>query len=210
MKKAKTLNRRDRRGPFFLAPEARFSKGWTMSEDTFQAQVPLPASHRRLSHPALRYVPLFLSALALAVSSYAVYYGGKLKQLDVMLQCQSRYERVAFELKHRANHEAYDPMEFYVQFWNLQIDQHRLWLEGFIPDATYAYWLFCRHNEWQENDPVGSSQTKAITYKDGFEEGARRLHVVDTPFYNDMKRVFAGEHWLLVKKYPESMKRNRK
>ena len=149
---------------------------------------------RSLRHYAT-WISLIVSGISLFVSHQVAM---KNKALDVMLGCQSRYERIAFDVRKETEEGKWKPEDYYFRYWNLQFDQYQFCQRSLIDKDTYRSWMFYRYREYVENATL-----KGMTYKQGFDKFASENPLL-WEFEQYIREIFAGTHPLIrdqVKKW---------
>jgi hypothetical protein len=117
-----------------------------------------------------------------------------MKRLDVLLQCQTRYEKIVYDTKRKIIDEKRDAQDYYDLFWDLQVEQYQYWKLGYLDSDTYSYWMHWRYVEWQRNDSING-----VDYHEGWKRFCSKTRMEGKDFHLDMESVFSGEHRLLRK-----------
>lgn len=135
------------------------------------------------------YLPILTAIillLSLRNSNKTLAMSKEYKTVDVMLQCQKRYDKIVWDMKERVKKGERETDAFYDRFWNLQLEQFQYWVNGFINDKTFLYWLSCRHNEYNQPDVFGIGEN---SYRNSFDIFVKKYKVV-TDFENLMRGCF--------------------
>jgi len=115
--------------------------------------------------------PTSIAALIISlVALIAVWAQGKKhKLIDVTLHFQEAYDQLEMRIVDVNNEE--EANYWFNRFWNLQARQYEYWLNGFIEDDIFIYWIGCRRNEIINNGVFKKFEngTKSYTFKSGWE-----------------------------------------
>lgn len=88
---------------------------------------------------------LIISVLALITARLQ---SGRHKLIDVTMHFQHAYDELEMLKTHVNSIEA--ARYWFNRFWNLQARQYEYWLNGYIEDDIFVYWMMCRWNEYKE------------------------------------------------------------
>lgn len=125
---------------------------------------------RALATPMTESIELLVAALALVVSATALVVARnqnrRHKLIEVTLHFQQAYDNLEMRKKDISKKE--EAEYWFGRFWNLQARQYEYWLQGFIQDPIYVYWMICRRHEYLEEGLFKSLEDNDYTYKDGW------------------------------------------
>jgi hypothetical protein len=107
--------------------------------------------------------------------------------MDVAIGCQHRYMDTVFDAKMLVKEGKVKGEDYYLKFWNLQIDQFQYWTLGYIETEIYRYWMQCRHRESERNETLGG-----ISYDAGWKLAQEQL-CPPPAFVEFMTKVFHGD-----------------
>lgn len=142
-----------------------------------------------VSDGSLKVFSIVISLVSLATSIAAAIFSHRvnrrLKALDVVVKCQERYDRIAFDAKHAVKTRD-EALDYYVRFWSLQWDQFEFWEDGVIGKERYGFWMSCRNQEWGMNESV-----VGVSYRDGWAWAVDHQGWRGNGFYTHMQKVFA-------------------
>lgn len=120
-------------------------------------------SAHKISQIISAFCMIITSAGTLAILCIAHRLTKSSKRIEVLVHCNSRFEGVLDLCLKTAVQR--DPMIFYNRYWALQFDQFTYWLQGFVDDEIFRYWMMERHDAWLAN-PVFAG----ISYRNGWDK----------------------------------------
>lgn len=71
------------------------------------------------------------------------------------------------------------------RFWSLQFDQYGQWMDGFVSDEVFAYWMACRWQEHKLNEKFCNK-----TFIENWEDWSSKAQRAN-PFVEYMRNIFA-------------------
>ncbi len=155
-----------------------------------------------------QFVPIGISLFSIVVAVGSAHFSGNVNQslrtLDLMMQCQGRYERIHYDVRSEAVSGQRDHREYFERYWALQHDQYQYWKDGFIDEDIYFYWMYLRHLEWERNEKL-----RTMTYQDGWAFSVEHLGREGSDFHRFMRSVFRGRHRLVTAYDKQSKEENK-
>ena len=152
--------------------------------------------------PLLTSIILFISCI-IAFSVFKLQQ--KLKQVDIMLHCQGRFNDLMYKDYLKISEED-DIYQFYDRYWLLQLNQFHFWEKGLIEDEIFKRWIQIRKNDFANNKKdlkfSKINPNKDFFYTNGFDYAKKSLHnkqfvnFIDILKYNSAADAF----WALKKK----------
>jgi hypothetical protein len=125
-------------------------------------------------------------------------------ELNAIFELNKQYNAIVFDLKKelidqknnlptnvtpQERDQAIDNIknEFFRRYWGHQYNQFRSWVNGFIPDETYKFWL-----GWQRLNCPRTKFLEEVYYEDGFTRGKAIIgNLVETErFFDFMQTAF--------------------
>jgi hypothetical protein len=139
-------------------------------------------------------VALWIATVILSVVSLklSLCTNKSLKRVDIAMECQRRFAKVYYTLRPKAKANQYNVAEYYSLFWSLQIDQFQYWTEGLIDEKIFSFWMFCRHEEWLENEMIAT-----MDYHSGWRLAVKKFRLESSEMYPFMMSVFEGTSELI-------------
>jgi hypothetical protein len=128
---------------------------------------------------------------AIGALMYSVSTQYQMKNIDLLIYFQKRYDDVAYDMKGRVGKE-YKPEDYYHRFWDLQFEQYQYWRLGLIRQDIYSSWMGVRLSDWKRDEDLGG-----MKYRQGWEEAQRYLSNGSTnnpKYYDDFVKFMNAIH----------------
>lgn len=103
-----------------------------------------------------KYWPPIGTSFIFLVAYFAYILNKKLKQIDVQMKCQERYEKLQFDVLPSVEDRIGKENAYYQRYWSLQFEQFQYYIGGFISDQIYLSWLRFRKMNAESNATVGN------------------------------------------------------
>jgi len=148
---------------------------------------PTTAGSKR--HWSMKNMLIRIVLIIAGLSVYMVIHNIDKQREMKMKDLQKRFEEVTIDVKSKIQAQPEGqarPLEdYYYPFWDLQLEQYKLWKKKFITPEMYTSWMDLRQQEWMQNDTVAGK-----TYQEAWEE--TKKHLSDDEFSRFMEDVFKG------------------
>jgi len=128
------------------------------------------------------------TSFIVAVALFAYFLNKKLKQIDVQMKCQERFERLKFEVLPSVRNIIGQENAYYQRFWTLQFEQFQYYMNGFISEQIYWSWLRSIEIDAEKNESIGME-----LYIDAWERVRQDFIVSNQKFVSLIDSVHKGE-----------------